>query len=113
MISYVRARAEALGMKLPPLFMRRAERLLLTLLVFVVAALASSSDRSSGVLAAGLGLLGILQAVGAGPAPAPPIGSTVPRPSAAEVTRSELADSGPAGTTVLTSAAPVTALEYE
>jgi CDP-diacylglycerol--glycerol-3-phosphate 3-phosphatidyltransferase len=67
-ISYVRARAEALGMKLPPLFMRRAERWLLTLLVFVVAALGSSSGRGSAVLAIGFGVLGVLQAFGAGAA---------------------------------------------
>jgi CDP-diacylglycerol--glycerol-3-phosphate 3-phosphatidyltransferase len=64
-ISYVRARAEGLGFELPTLFMRRAERLLLTLLVFVVAALASSSEQAFRVLGVGLAVLGVLQAVGA------------------------------------------------
>jgi CDP-diacylglycerol--glycerol-3-phosphate 3-phosphatidyltransferase len=64
-ISYVRARAEGLGFELPTLFMRRAERLVLTLLVFVAAALASSSERAFLVLGAGLALLASLQAVGA------------------------------------------------
>ena len=64
-ISYVRARAEGLGIALPALFMRRAERWLLTLLVFVVAALAPSSEQALRVLGVGLGLLGALQAVGA------------------------------------------------
>jgi CDP-diacylglycerol--glycerol-3-phosphate 3-phosphatidyltransferase len=66
LISYVRARAEGLEMKLPPLFMRRAERWLLTLLVLVAAALAATAAHAARVLTAGLGWLAVLQAVGAG-----------------------------------------------
>jgi CDP-diacylglycerol---glycerol-3-phosphate 3-phosphatidyltransferase len=37
LVSYVRARAESLGARLPPLFMRRTERVVLLVLVFLLA----------------------------------------------------------------------------
>jgi CDP-diacylglycerol--glycerol-3-phosphate 3-phosphatidyltransferase len=65
-VSYVRARAEALGCKLPPLFMRRAERVFVlvgTLLLGTVHA------KSVGVPApltlAGTAILGVLSFIGA------------------------------------------------
>lgn len=63
-VSYVRARAEGLGVKLPPLFMRRAERLLLLVTTLVLAAI--PWDRSAAVLVGELGVAQILLVTGLG-----------------------------------------------
>lgn len=64
-VSYVRARAAALGAELPPLLMQRAERLVLLLLSLVLGGV-----RLGGVpaplLLGGVGLIGLLSFVGVG-----------------------------------------------
>lgn len=61
-ISYVRARAESLGAKLPPLFMRRAERLVLLFATLLLGGAFWGGEP----LAAGLGLAQLLLVVGLG-----------------------------------------------
>ena len=69
LLSYVRARAESVGAKLPPLFMRRAERLVLLCASFLL----SPFELSLGTLGLGssiplvllgVGLIGVLSSVG-------------------------------------------------
>lgn len=64
-ISYVRARAEGLGMKLPPLFMRRAERWVLSLVLLVTAGALTNPADAASVLGFGFAFLAALQGVGA------------------------------------------------
>lgn len=64
-VSYVRARAEGLGVQLPPLFMRRAERLLLLVTTLVLAGIPwGGAGGEFGVtqllLVAGLGIMALL-----------------------------------------------------
>lgn len=68
-VSYVRARAEGLGVKLPPLFMRRAERLLLLVTTLILAAIPWGGSRNALdgelglpqlLLVAGLGIMALL-----------------------------------------------------
>jgi CDP-diacylglycerol--glycerol-3-phosphate 3-phosphatidyltransferase len=64
-VSYVRARAEALGGTLPPLFMRRAERVLLLVLTFALGSLSLDvvPVRAPFVLL-GVALMGLLSLAG-------------------------------------------------
>jgi CDP-diacylglycerol--glycerol-3-phosphate 3-phosphatidyltransferase len=64
-VPYVRARAEALGVRLPPLFMRRAERILLLLLSLVLGELPFGLIVQAPLLLAGVTLMGVLSFVGA------------------------------------------------
>jgi CDP-diacylglycerol--glycerol-3-phosphate 3-phosphatidyltransferase len=65
-VSYIRARAEGLGATLPPLFMRRAERVFLLVLSFLLAPLPIPGLAvSSPALLLGVGTLGALSFVGA------------------------------------------------
>jgi CDP-diacylglycerol---glycerol-3-phosphate 3-phosphatidyltransferase len=64
-ISYVRARAEALGVQLPSLFMRRAERVLLVAASLMLATVALEGGIPSPLMLAGVALNGILNVVGA------------------------------------------------
>lgn len=67
-VSYVRARAESLGAKLPPLFMRRAERLVLLVITLLLGGLAWNAPARFGgelgwaqvLLLTGLGLMAVL-----------------------------------------------------
>ncbi len=66
-VSYVRARAESLGATLPPLFMRRAERLLLLVLTLMVGGFEVVGGRPSVptlLLFGGLGVMTALSCVG-------------------------------------------------
>jgi CDP-diacylglycerol--glycerol-3-phosphate 3-phosphatidyltransferase len=64
-VSYVRARAEALGVVLPPLFMRRAERvILITLSLLVGLVTVPSAPIGAPLLFLGVAVLGILNFVG-------------------------------------------------
>lgn len=63
-VSYVRARAEGLGLTLPPLFMRRAERLALLLLSFLLSAVPSSQGLPAPLTLLGVGVLGAASLVG-------------------------------------------------
>jgi CDP-diacylglycerol--glycerol-3-phosphate 3-phosphatidyltransferase len=65
-VSYVRARAESLGAKLPPLFMRRAERLLMLVLTLMVGGFEVVGGRMSlptMLLLGGLGIMTTLSCV--------------------------------------------------
>jgi CDP-diacylglycerol--glycerol-3-phosphate 3-phosphatidyltransferase len=59
-ISYVRARAESLGASLPPLFMRRAERVLLLTLSLLLSAVPVVAPVRAPLLLAGLCLMAVL-----------------------------------------------------
>lgn len=63
-VSYVRARAEALGATLPPLFMRRSERLVLLVLSLLFAPVSLGIAVPSPVLLAGVTVMGLLAVVG-------------------------------------------------
>jgi hypothetical protein len=63
-ISYVRSRAEALGASLPPLFMRRAERVLLLTLSLLLGAVELNLSVSAPLTLLGIGLVGALNVVG-------------------------------------------------
>lgn len=64
-VSYVRARAESLGVKLPALFMRRAERVILVTLSLVFGMVTlPGAPFAAPVLFAGVALLGVLNFVG-------------------------------------------------
>ncbi|HMR78386.1 MAG TPA: hypothetical protein PKD61_24935, partial [Polyangiaceae bacterium] len=63
-VSYVRARAEALGTQLPALFMRRAERTILLLLCLALGTVDFSPVMPHALLLAGVGILGVMNAVG-------------------------------------------------
>ena len=64
-VSYVRARAEALGADLPPLFMRRAERFIFLTTSLLLGALPLGPTLPSRLTLAGISLMGLLSAVGA------------------------------------------------
>jgi CDP-diacylglycerol---glycerol-3-phosphate 3-phosphatidyltransferase len=64
-VSYVRARAEALGAELPPLFMRRAERFIFLTTSLLLGALPLGPTLPSRLTLAGVSLMGLLSAVGA------------------------------------------------
>jgi CDP-diacylglycerol--glycerol-3-phosphate 3-phosphatidyltransferase len=64
-VSYVRARAEGLGVALPPLFMRRAERLVFLLAALVVGSLQLPGFPSRAAMLSIIGLLGMLSLVAA------------------------------------------------
>jgi CDP-diacylglycerol--glycerol-3-phosphate 3-phosphatidyltransferase len=64
-VSYVRARAEALGVKLPALFMRRAERVILVTLSLLLGVLPlDGAPFAAPLLFIGVALLGVLNFVG-------------------------------------------------
>lgn len=63
-VSYVRARAESLGATLPPLFMRRSERLVLLVLSLLFAPISLGVDIPSPILLFGVSVLGVLSVVG-------------------------------------------------
>lgn len=65
-VSYVRARAESLGATLPPLFMRRSERLVILVLSLLLAPLTLSMPVPSPLLLLGVSILGVLSIVGTG-----------------------------------------------
>jgi hypothetical protein len=65
-VSYIRARTEALGGTLPPLFMRRAERLALLVVTFLLAPFGATWVAIPAPLVlAGVGVLGAFNFVGA------------------------------------------------
>lgn len=64
-ISYVRARSEALGLQLPSLFMRRAERVLLVAGSLALGTVSLDSAVASPLMLAGVALNGLLNVVGA------------------------------------------------
>ncbi len=64
-VSYVRARTEALGARLPALFMRRAERTVLLILCLALGAVEFGTAVPHALMLLGVGTLGILNAVGA------------------------------------------------
>ena len=64
-VSYVRARAEALGTVLPPLFMRRAERVVLTAFSLFAGAVVLSVPIQAPLLLGGVTVLAVLNAIGA------------------------------------------------
>lgn len=64
-VPYVRARAESLGANLPPLFMRRAERVILLLLSLLLGELPFGVFVRAPLLLAGVTLMGILSFAGA------------------------------------------------
>jgi CDP-diacylglycerol--glycerol-3-phosphate 3-phosphatidyltransferase len=64
-VSYVRARAEGLGISLPPLFMRRAERVILLLLALVVGSISSPSFPSEVAMLSIIGVMALLSLVAA------------------------------------------------
>jgi CDP-diacylglycerol---glycerol-3-phosphate 3-phosphatidyltransferase len=63
-VSYVRARAEALGAELPPLFMRRAERFIFLTTSLLLGALPLGPSLPDRLTLAGVSLMGLLSAVG-------------------------------------------------
>jgi len=63
-VSYVRARAESLGATLPPLFMRRSERLVLLVLSLLFAPISLGVGIPSPILLFGVSVLGVLSIVG-------------------------------------------------
>lgn len=63
-VSYVRARSDALGAVLPPLYMRRAERLLLLTLSFVAGLVMHDGPVPSPLLLLGVSMLGLLSFAG-------------------------------------------------
>jgi CDP-diacylglycerol--glycerol-3-phosphate 3-phosphatidyltransferase len=64
-ISYVRARAEALGIRLPSLFMRRAERVLLVAGSLALGVISFEAGVTSPLMLAGVALTGVLSLIGA------------------------------------------------
>ena len=64
-VSYVRARAEGLGINLPPLFMRRAERVVLLLLALVLGAVEVPGFPSDVAMLSVIALMGLLSFVAA------------------------------------------------
>lgn len=64
-VSYVRARAESLGVELPALFMRRAERVLLVTLSLLLGTLSWSAGVRAPLLVIGLGVIAVLNFAGA------------------------------------------------
>jgi CDP-diacylglycerol--glycerol-3-phosphate 3-phosphatidyltransferase len=64
-VSYVRARAEGLGVVLPSLFMRRAERVVLTAFSLFAGAVVLSAPVQAPLLLLGVSLLAVLNAIGA------------------------------------------------
>jgi CDP-diacylglycerol--glycerol-3-phosphate 3-phosphatidyltransferase len=59
-VSYVRARAEGLGISLPPLFMRRAERVVLLLLALVVGSITTPGFPSEVAMLSIIGVMALL-----------------------------------------------------
>jgi CDP-diacylglycerol--glycerol-3-phosphate 3-phosphatidyltransferase len=64
-VSYVRARAEGLGISLPPLFMRRAERVVLLLLALVVGSVNAPGFPSEVAMISIIGVMALLSLVAA------------------------------------------------
>jgi len=64
-VSYVRARAEGLGISLPPLFMRRAERVVLLLLALVVGSIEAPGFPSEVAMLSIVGVMALLSLVAA------------------------------------------------
>lgn len=64
-ISYVRARAEGLGISLPTLFMRRAERVVLLLLALVVGSITAPGFPSEVAMLSIIAVMGLLSVVAA------------------------------------------------
>ena len=64
-VSYVRARAEGLGISLPPLFMRRAERLVLLLAALVVGSITAPGFPSEVAMLSIVGVMALLSMVAA------------------------------------------------
>jgi CDP-diacylglycerol--glycerol-3-phosphate 3-phosphatidyltransferase len=64
-VSYVRARAEGLGISLPPLFMRRAERVVLLLLALVVGSITAPGFPSEVAMLSIVGVMALLSLVAA------------------------------------------------
>jgi CDP-diacylglycerol--glycerol-3-phosphate 3-phosphatidyltransferase len=64
-VSYVRARAEGLGISLPPLFMRRAERVVLVLLALVVGSIDVPGFPSEVAMLSIIGVMALLSLVAA------------------------------------------------
>jgi CDP-diacylglycerol--glycerol-3-phosphate 3-phosphatidyltransferase len=64
-VSYVRARAEGLGVSLPPLFMRRAERLVLLLLALGVGSIGAAGFPSEVAMLSIIGVMAFLSLVAA------------------------------------------------
>lgn len=64
-VSYVRARAEGLGVSLPPLFMRRAERVVLLLAALVVGAVTAPAFPSEVAMLSIIGLMALMSLVAA------------------------------------------------
>jgi phosphatidylinositol phosphate synthase len=64
-VSYVRARAEGLGISLPPLFMRRAERVVLLLLALVVGAIDAPGFPAQVAMLSIIGVMALLSTVAA------------------------------------------------
>lgn len=64
-VSYVRARAEGLGIALPPLFMRRPERLAMLLVALVAGAISLPGFPGELVMLSIVGLMAVLSLIGA------------------------------------------------
>lgn len=64
-VSYVRARAEGLAISLPPLFMRRAERVILLLLALVVGSISAPGFPSEVAMLSIIGVMAMLSLVAA------------------------------------------------
>jgi CDP-diacylglycerol--glycerol-3-phosphate 3-phosphatidyltransferase len=64
-VSYVRARAEALGCQLPPLFMRRVDRFLLLMASLLLGLVATPASLPAPLMLAALAVLGLMNVVGA------------------------------------------------
>jgi CDP-diacylglycerol---glycerol-3-phosphate 3-phosphatidyltransferase len=67
-VSYVRARSEALGVKLPALFMRRAERVLWLAFSLLLGSVSLRAPVAAPLLLAGLSVGAVLNLIGAGAA---------------------------------------------
>lgn len=64
-VSYVRARAEGLGVQLPPLFMRRAERVLMLVASLVLGGVPLGGPVPQPITLVGVALIALLSAAGA------------------------------------------------
>lgn len=64
-VSYVRARAEGLGVSLPPLFMRRAERLVMLVIALILGALTFSGFPSQVAMLSIIAVMAVLSLVAA------------------------------------------------
>jgi CDP-diacylglycerol--glycerol-3-phosphate 3-phosphatidyltransferase len=64
-VPYVRARAEALGVLLPPLFMRRPERMVLVVLSLLLGTLPLAGRLPEALMLGGVGILALLSFAGA------------------------------------------------